>query len=632
MEVRILNYPVHDSKKYLNVMDYTNEVIDQHELSGCFNFANIVDIQIAARYGLTKVNNSGERVMSDDFYECVKVLEYLGVLTKTDSCNRSSNRSSKYSIDKHLFLLFYSFLLGLENLTPKQIKLLHKKEVGNNIKTILLGISERTQNCSVFEMPKFKNVIVNTYTIMRNICKKTLDLNNEITLPFNRYVYHYGLYIEKNILMKPLSGGPYNTDKYPSSKVPFLTELGINWFTNKYLEERMNDSKTMENYYEKYLVGNKYFEKLLNELEKHFNRTTLEDMFISMDLFNSLPGKTEEKKKELLANFVKYWMIKNCPFLNYTMGLVDDIKDLDDNYKLNNHIIVLTKSNQYGPYGYAVHFSGRMNGDICQYKKAKHCEKYCDSREYKLAMLGFDPDVFFDLHGSIFTIAKVFNTGEDIDLSFDIKKELEKLKIRGTVNGIRRQLTYRDYKGLGFYCFFPFSVEEAYRLYKNRYNALYHKILKKYEMSLNKEEAEKKAKEEYLMEKKNMNEFVASVSKSSFKEIYYFVQKITGGTHNYAYNIFVIESAIMALLVKTLREKGKEVKVVYDCVWWKSSQATKEEIEACLIRCTRKVMKKYYECPKSQIKNTTIDESEFFDKFGYIIFDNDNLVSNSLCC
>ena len=82
----------------------------------------------------------------------------------------------------------------------------------------------------------------------------------------------------------------------------------------------------------------------------------------------------------------------------------------------------------------------------------------------------------------------------------------------------------------------------------------------------------------------------------------------------------------MALLVKTLKNRGVDVKVVYDCVWWKNSQASKEEIEDYLISCTRTVMKKFYECSKTSnsVITAAIDESTFFDKFGYIIFNDES--------
>ena len=316
----------------------------------------------------------------------------------------------------------------------------------------------------------------------------------------------------------------------------------------------------------------------------------MHDIDIDKDIFMKLPGLTISKKKEVLCELVKYWIIKNCPILNYTLGLIDDLKYLNDDYRINSHIILIENSNQYGVYSYTIHFSGRMTNDFCKVRKARHCGSFEESREYILGKEGFDSEL--DLHSSIFSITRSLNYGIPLDLSFDIKHELEKLKIRGTIDGVRRQLVAKDYKGLLFYMYFSKNLKEAYENYKNRFNAKWHKIFNQCEDDISEEEMNDVV-EQYTIEKEKIMKYVAQVSERDFNRIYHYIHYCVGETNKYTNNIFVIESAIMARTIVDLYLKGCSTKNVYDCIWWRSEEISREEVQSILIKCAQKVFDKY---------------------------------------
>ena len=593
MRLKIDSCKVHDSSIYLKIMDYVDEVIKKHSISGNFNFVTLCDYEIAKRYGFTRIDSNGLVTMTNDFYECVKGLIELGILVKTDDCI-TFRKTTKYCISKQEFLILYCVLLTVSSFSQEKIKRLNKLNFGNKVKEIVENIRYWAKNSKTFFDKPFNNVIKQTYYYLYKLCEDAVKRNKEFKAKLNPYVIFY-----KSIYnIKPLSHYLlFYSNKIHTDIVSFFNVSSFSWFTEKYLEEKRNDSKDMEEYYENVLSKNKYLQPIIEKLNNEFDRLTLHDFKIDADLFSRIPGNTYEKKKEILNDIVKYWMIKNCPFLNYSLGLVDKIKTLEDKYRMNIHIKLTETSNQYGISGYTIHFSGRMTNDFCRYHKAEHCPYYYQSREYALEKMGFDKEL--DLHSSIFSIAKSINKHTQLDLSFDIKKDLEELKIVGTINKVRRLLKDKDYKGLVFYMFFSDGCHDAYNSYKNRYNAKFHKLLNQYEEYFY-DEVIDEVVEQYKIEKEKIDKRVAKVNESKFIKIHSCIEQKVGKTTSYMNNIFVIESSIMALTIYSLSQKGYSVKNVYDCIWWKSSEISEEEVSKTFVESAKEVFNIYYSIANEQ--------------------------------
>ena len=49
----------------------------------------------------------------------------------------------------------------------------------------------------------------------------------------------------------------------------------------------------------------------------------------------------------------------------------------------------------------------------------------------------------------------------------------------------------------------------------------------------------------------------------------------------------------MASAIKALSLRGCSTKNVYDCIWWRSKEISREEVQSILIKCAQKVFDKY---------------------------------------
>lgn len=586
MEIKIGKCKPHNTKTYIEVMDYINELTTKHQLQGDYNFINLVDYHLGLKKKLVKTTDAILR-MRDTFYDCIDGLEYLGALYPSD--NNKEGRCTKYSIDKHCFIVCYALFCTLDESSERNIRTLNRNNISSKLKCIIINILECSSSNSIYKSKEYSHFLKRFYSnlyqlTMSSICGSTKHLND------------YSIFYSS--LNQASSRRPYNNNNSSLYVRQFERKLSEFWFTNQWNDERRIDVKALEKYYEEYLSKNEYIRPLIDYLDSNFNTLSIEDVIVPLELVKKLPGKSLEKKKNILISVAHYYAIKKAELINYTLGIIEDIKTLEERYRMNVNIKLTNMANGSGVYAYKIRISARMTNDFCQTHKLEHCTNYFQSREYILETLGFDSNSSLDLHSAIFTIAKAINKRELLKLEYDIKKELEKLKIRGTIDGKRRLLKYKDFKGLLFYMFFSRHINEAYNHYHNRFNAKYHQVLKHFLDQYDIEMAYSLTNEAFETIEKEINKKVAKVSKRDFEKIYRFIQDETGGTTNFIYNIFVIESAIEALTVSTLVSKGYDIKNVYDCFYWKEEQVSKDEIESTIVDCSNKVFNRYYQLNK----------------------------------
>jgi hypothetical protein len=177
-----------------------------------------------------------------------------------------------------------------------------------------------------------------------------------------------------------------------------------------------------------------------------------------------------------------------------------------------------------------------------------------------------DPESNFDLHGAVFAVAKLVNTGK-FNPNDNIKKTIiSEIKAKHKI-----ELSKEDVKSLLFFCFFGESELKAYSIYKNRKNRPWFM-------------------EEYITEEESLS--LPNLSEIIFNDIYLISQANSGGTTQFKYNIFMLESIFELNILTALNSKTLvPCENIYDCFYFDKTLITKSEVIEIVSREARLFVK-----------------------------------------
>ena len=581
-----------NSTEIIKCLDYTIDLTMTHNASGEFLYENLVDKCLGVKYGYSHKNGKGY-ALSSRFYQCIDIMKQLKVLDVVE--NHSNSTARRYCINKEIFFLTYCALCAINSLTKKQIIRTFGKGSHLTLSTILditTGIYSSISHGYFYINPKYSNLIYRTYSycyMFSNNDYLSKTLNPDGLIPLVKYFGSLDEELLNRIIPAFDRASTFNklrTKQYHNNEPVYITK---EWFTNEYRGPVKTLNELDSLYYGK-IRTNPLFRPLINKLDTLGKNIDLQDVVIDRDLLNKLPGSTIDTKQALMERIVRYHSISEYPLLRYAMEIADAIAGDEDQFHMKVNIKTRKHGNKYGTNTYLVHPSSRLYNKICSYKKAKHCERYEDSREYFMSREGMNG--YFDITGTIFTIARSLNLGISLDLSYDIKQKIADMEITGKLNDTRITLKRDNLKLMMFYMFF-LDEDTAYKCYKNRFNSKYYELESLYGY----DPAFLQAK--YGMVKEEMLKTIPSISEYDFRRIYRYVQESTGGTLKYKNNIFVIESAIEALVVQFFNKKGIKIHTVFDAFFFDEEQITKAYLKDRIIECADKVFAKYYELSNS---------------------------------
>ena len=398
-----------------------------------------------------------------------------------------------------------------------------------------------------------------------NIC------DNDIKKDLNCYEMKYSRRVKRLVDLGVLTvaSGYYDRNRHICRKFDINTERRLE--LRKICEAKLMSKKPMSR-----IVGNTLYtmnwekyehalktgcwfpledatEEELKPLEKYFAQ--IDNYNQSKQVENLEPFFISTKKeftraeKEYIKQYFFNTVVKNHKLYKACVELRDQLPDVDMSFTPH---IKKTKT------GYKVHATGRQNTALCQMKKM--------ARAPLLQSEGFDLN--WDWHSTIFTINRFLETGE-YSPDWDLKNVID----YSAYNVSREQ-----FKRLLFYIFFN-DKERAYRTYK--YYATMD-ILK----SIHYNPATDKAKLPSLFDK-------LLIKERDFNSLYDECQKAVGGTEKHRTDIFIVESLFEMGVMVELKNRGIEVKNVFDCFYFKSTQTSIEEVKEITTEVLFKFAKQY---------------------------------------
>lgn len=489
-------------------------------------------------------------------YSINTILQPFGIVTvdlkggKTiTSKGKIKYKKSRYTINKDNFLIWYFFCEAANRLNQKQVSVNKSRyhldfELEPIIKSMIDAMmmlpvgelyfytSNKNGKAKELEELYINSLIVHYYNSMySNICRTIGNRYNYIYLnPTSRFFVSS---IEKDYIqtLDYLSNYSYtdtiynSTNKYLSYlsnyiqsiyNVLYITTkkdctsvsvLDKKWFTNELITKKEEPFSIQELYKKE----KKY---------KYSSNKEITNQFYSLDLMTLNPIKvyTNELSQNGLKNLKMDFAIFVCRNSIYFMKLNKYVSKLIKGGR-NTSLRLNVEANFHKKKSYyEIKISCRQNNQLCLLKKK--------TRKQVIENMGFGEKDNFDLHGAIFSVARLINKNE-WSCEWDIKKDLSEKRYVDE-DGVIVSLTRDDLKPILYRCFFTKDFEITYKQYKRKQCT---KEIKRF-----KDDEAKEAK---------------VLSREVFKQVYDACQEWTGGTLELTSNIFMIESIIeLSLLLQ----------------------------------------------------------------------------------
>lgn len=458
-------------------------------------------------------------------------------------------KKSRYAINKDNFLIWYFFCEAANRLNQKQVSVNKSRyhldfELEPIIKSMIDSMmmlpvgelffftSKKYGKAKELEELYINSLIVHYYNSMySNICRTIGDRYNYIYLNSTSRFFIPSIEKEYIQTLDYLSNYSYTDTicnstnmylSYLSNYIQFIynvlyitakkdcTSVSVidkKWFTNDLITKKEEPFSIQELYKKE----KKY---------KYSSNKEITNQFYSLDLMTLKPIKvyTDELSQNELKNLKMDFAIFVCRNSIYFKKLNEYISKLIKggrntslrlNVEANFH-----KKNSY----YEVKVSCRQNNQLCLLKK--------ETRKQVIKNMGFGEKDNFDLHGAIFSVARLINKNE-WSCDWDIKKDLSEKRYVDE-DGVIIELSKEDLRPVLYRSFFTKDFEDTYKKYEKKQNT---KEIKRF-------------KDDNAKETKTL-------SKEVFRQVYDDCQEWTGGTLELTSNIFMIESIIeLSLLLQ----------------------------------------------------------------------------------
>jgi hypothetical protein len=615
-----------NTKKIIVFYQYINDLLNKNEIYGKFRNINLKNKELLIHYGLCSCSKNANQISYTDYYRKIRVFKKIGLIVAKSEANYFKEITETYRVNKILFIVTLILFLVINNLTSHEIREAKKSRLDRRIVTLASKLisSIYKKRIFVYENGEHRifNKIINRFYLCCHILintHKEINFDNfldgeilkytPITIFFHYEIFNcnnffyllerlvnddslsvrkkrvdvkYRLYYE---MYKVIYESEYvrlsdiETDKGNTHIVDILHTLSINWFTDRTPEEKHEKIYSQSNSIE---VNNcsrwDYENNHLHKAFLNFNHLQLHDLILPVSQITIL--QKEENLETVKEEFKKY-VIDRSRLIRYALEIFENLKYDTDIYKLPINIKTTKGANAYGIYNYSFRPTGRMSNYLCSFEKYDVSKSQPNYREKHLSKLGFDCQ--YDIKGTVFSIVRAINKRKKLDLEYDIKELLARENIIASICGVERLLRKKDFKGLLYYMFFASSKNETWNDYNNRYLA---KIYSK------------KSQKEFDYLDDELEKIFANVpdfDEQTFNRLYDIVQDSTGGTIEFRNNIFFIETCIEAKTIIRLKKLGIQVKNVYDCFFWKSSQMDEDFLKSIIIDEASDVFRAYRE-------------------------------------
>jgi hypothetical protein len=579
------------SKVFLTHLQYINDVIVERKYSGYLNE------KVLHNYNVLNNKKYNYHIRTSQDYR--NKIKELGIIKKVFTFKRKYDKktgefkyfSYRYKIDKDLYLIWYSIAYLLSRFSKSDSNLINNKFRSLKLESVVDGLYASLTSGKLYEYTPNGSIDDNAWEyyyhnlFQHYYYKSLLDLYS--TFPsalteFNKFKTKTTLFLSDYFPLEDI----YLKKKTPNSlSVIYIIQSHINSFNSF-----TNRHKLLSNNKERKL-GHTFYDSIKSEVWLSNDTFDFRDDSYRLDSIITMPEKytsSEEiikeikdktnlftfkraylkvgylkkaKLEELKKDFATY-VCHNSKLLHHLYEVKsksDDLTNINTFVYINVRFMVKRRSKT--TYGYFFWISFRQFNQLCNldledkvnYLKTK-------SIDYN------DPESNFDLHGAVFAVAKLVNTGKFYPNDNIKKTIISEIKAKHKI-----ELNKEDIKPLLFFCFFGESERKAYSIYKNR---------KKRPWFM----------EEYITEEESLS--LPDLSEIIFKDIYQISQADSGGTTQFKYNIFMLESIFELTVLTALNSKTLvPCENIYDCFYFDKTLITKSEVIEIVSREARLFVK-----------------------------------------
>jgi hypothetical protein len=596
------------SNVLLTHLQYINDVIVKKKYSGYLNE------KVLHEYEVLDDKKYDYEISTSEKYR--KKIQGLGIIREVFTTKRKYDRktkkykyfSYKYKIDKDLYLIWYSIVYLLSNFNRSDSNLINSRFGGLNLESVVDGLYasltsgklyEYTTNGSIDGENSWEYYYHNLFQYY--YYKSLLDLYN--TYPsalteFNKFKTKTTLFLSDYFPLEDI----YLKKKISNSlSVIYIIQSHIksfNSFINRHKLLSNNKERNLPHtFYDsiksEVWLSNDTFDFRDDSYRLDSIITMPENYSSSEEVIKEIRGKTnlftfkraylkvgylkKTKLDELKKDFATY-VCHNSRLLHHLYEVKSKSDDLT-NVNTYVYINVSFMVNRRGgtTYGYYFWISFRQFNQLCNLDLEDKVDYLrTKSIDYN------DLESNFDLHGAVFAVAKLVNTGK-FNPNDNIKKTIiSEIKAKHKI-----ELNKEDIKPLLFFCFFGESERKAYSIYKNR---------KKRPWFM----------EEYITEEESLS--LPDLSEIIFKDIYQISQADSGGTTQFKYNIFMLESIFELTVLTALNSKTLvPCENIYDCFYFDKTLITKSEVIEIVSREARLFVKNITKIKKYPLNKKRIE-------------------------
>jgi hypothetical protein len=565
------------SNVLLTHLRYINDVIVERKYSGYLNE------KVLHNYNVLNNKTYNYHIRTSQNYRN-KIID-IGIIKKVFTFKRKYDKktgefkyfSYRYKIDKDLYLVWYSIAYLLSHFSKSDSNLINNKFGNLNLENVIDGLYTSITSGKLYEhTPSASNDRIylweyyyhNLFTYYYYQSLLHLYNNHPSSLSeFNKFKTKTSLFLSDyfssrvNIPTTPNSLSViHNIQSHNKSFMSFTNRhkllsnnkerklghtffdsiKGEVWLSNDTFDFR-DDSYRLDSIItmpEKYSSS----EEILKEIKDKTNLFTFKRAYLKVGYLKK--AKLEQLKKD----FVTY-VCHNSKLLHHLYEVKSKSDDLTNaNTSIYINVNLSTIKRKETVYGCYIGISFRQFNQLCNLDlEDKVNYLRTKSIDYN------DPESNFDLHGAVFAVAKLINTG-----NFNPNDNIKKTIISEIKAKHKLELSREDIKPLLFFCFFGESERKAYSIYKNR---------KKRPWFM----------EEYITEEESLS--LPVLSEIIFKDIYRISQADSGGTTQFKHNIFMLESIFELNVLTALNSKTLvPCENIYDCFYFDKTLITKSEV------------------------------------------------------
>ena len=541
------------SKTALQNVEYIIHLINKKGSVGFISDIGLKDSELQDVLSINndKVEDLAKQLVKVDALVTVKEPKYKPLFKEErDKYGYQYERSqSRYYLRKSIFLIWYLFLVLINDLTESERYKIKNKRIHIHFDKVLNG--DYTKEPSI-ERDIYVYLETGIRKIIIHLIRRLLEQNKDYSIfDLDKSILSYYGIIE--ILLETKEDTHY-TDTTIINHCSFLNSQLIHSLrlihSNERREKQCNLYLRPTNCFLTNRKDNGEFSliTLCHETENKDKRYLYKDF----DVTNLGPIEIKKElirdKTEVVCKDFAIYIAHNSPIHNEIGALLMWIRKFNFRFyrQLSPSMSVNIKYKNTKDSMFLT-ASGRQYNPLCSISKVV--------RDELLAHEGIINVGKFDLSGAILQIAKALNNNA-YEIDEDLKAELLKNNYK-TING--KPFTKDDLKPLSMRFFFEPTINVAWAHYC--FSCLKHNRKPK-------------------------------IDEETFEQMYYDFQYLVGGTSTFRYNIFLYESLVELKVIYKLEQLNPRIKLanVYDCFFWDTKQISEKTVKRLIVESTNEVI------------------------------------------